>query len=135
MINPFALSTARRPLLLCAVLALGFASDALTAQAQTQTQTQTAPASPPTKPAAAAPNAAAAAASPLGEVTIKGVRRRPDANIPPDKRAEYDAAVAREDAFRRYRASQPPMPADAKGVTDPNALSVDYPGLHTLAPK
>ena len=90
----------------------------------------------PTNTAPAAPQVGAAATpDAVNGVTVFG-GRRPDipAPIPDDKRAKYDADVAKEAAFRAYRASRPAIVSDSKGVSDPNDDSADFPGLHSYLP-
>ena len=123
-------STARRRLMMCsALLALGLASAApIAAQAQSQiAPTTPQPPEPPMPAAAPAPN-------PLGEVTVESARQDPLRNMDPKKRAEFDAEVAKQEAFRKYRSSSPPTTADSKGVSDPNEMSQDFPGLRSYAP-
>jgi len=125
-------SAGRHPGLRPALLALGLASAAAVAQAQTP---------PPPGPGAplAPPTAAAAGAATSNPDTVTGVTvegRRPDAgvNIPDDKKAAYDAEVAREAAFRAYRQSTPKLTTDNKGLNDPNEMSRDFPGLQSYVP-
>ena len=49
--------------------------------------------------------------------------------IPPDKKAAFDAEAAKSEAWQRYRQSRPPLSAGTLGQAD------DYPGLQTLLPK
>jgi hypothetical protein len=130
MRNPIARPTARRRLLASAVLAVGLAA-AVSAYAQTGV-------APTTPPPPATPQPAAAPATPdpgaLGGITVESGRRDPLRYMDPKKRAEFDAEAAKQDAARHYRTSMPPLAADSKGISDPNDMSVDYPGLHTLAP-
>lgn len=124
--------TARNRWLRSAVFALGLAA-AATAQAQT-----TAPPARAGKDGPPAPTQSAA--TPANPNSVEGVTvqgRRPDqpAIIPDDKKAQYDADVAREAAFRDYRASRPPLNPDAKGISDPNDQSRDFPGLQHYLPQ
>jgi hypothetical protein len=48
--------------------------------------------------------------------------------IPPDKKAAFDAEVAKQEAWKRYRQSTPPASAGTIGQSD------DYPGLRSLLP-
>jgi hypothetical protein len=113
-----------------AAIALWLAVSA-TAQAQ--------PAAAPILPTATAPTAppvgAASAPNPVDDVTVLSRRRETYSSIPDAKRAQYDADVAKEAAFRAYRASRPPIVTDSKGVSDPNDDSKDFPGLQTYLPK
>lgn len=130
MRNDRSLFTARNHWLRSAVFTLGLAA-AATAHAQTTAPPAQAKDGPP-----AAPGSASAAANPAVEgVTVQG--RRPDtgAIIPDDKKAQYDADVAKEAAFRDYRASRPPLDPDSKGIVDPNDQSKDFPGLQSYLPK
>jgi hypothetical protein len=61
-------------------------------------------------------------------VVIPGQRRPENPPIPADKKAAYDAEVAKEEAWRRYRKSMPP----ASDSTIDQAK--DYPGLRSLLP-
>ena len=133
MTNDRSGSTARTPWLRAALLALGLAAAAATAHAQTVTPSTLAG---KVDPAPAVERAAApSSADPVEGVTITGRRPAAVALIPDDKRAEYDQDVAREAAFRDYRASQPRITADDKDVGDPNQLSKDFPGLQSYLPK
>ena len=118
----------RSPWLRAAVLALGLATASASAHAQTATYPAEAKkAGPPTPAPAAAPNS-------VEGVTVSGRRSDTGAPIPDDKKAAYDQEAAREAAFREYRESRPPISPDAKGVSDPNDLSRDYPGLQSYLP-
>jgi hypothetical protein len=114
-----------------AVVALGLAV-CTAAQAQ--------PAATNILPTNTAPTAApvGAASTPENEpadgVTVYARRPERSAPIDDDKRAQYDADVAKEAAFREYRASRPPIAADTKGVSDPNDDSADFPGLGSYLP-
>ncbi len=110
-----------------ALFALGLASAAATAQAQTEKN------NPPTPPesVAATPNPDA-----VEGVTVDApARRRLEADIPADKLAGFDAEAAKDEAFRNYRKSTPPLTADARDVGDPNDQSTNFPGLQTYLPK
>jgi hypothetical protein len=61
-------------------------------------------------------------------VVVPGQRRPTNPPIPADKKAAYDAEVAKEEAWRRYRKSMPP----ASDSTIDQAK--DYPGLQSLLP-
>lgn len=126
--------TARYRWLRSAFFALGLAFAAGAALAQSAAppnRAETAPAAPPER--------AAAASNPdtVEGVTVKGRDRRADtgATIPDDKKAEFDEEAAREAAFREYRESSPRLPADDKGISDPNDQSKDFPGLQSYLPK
>ena len=79
----------------------------------------------PDKPAQPAP---AAKPSSLEGVTVNAARR-PALGVPPAKAAAYAGEAAKSEAWRKYRASKPPLTAD------PNDQSKDYPGLKTYLPK
>jgi hypothetical protein len=114
-----------------AAIALWLAASA-TAQAQPAAApilpTNTAPTAPPVG-TASTPDT-----DPVDSVTV--LSRRPEIRTPiPDaKRAQYDADVAKEAAFRAYRASRPQIIGDSKGVSDPNDDSKDFPGLQSYLP-
>jgi hypothetical protein len=61
-------------------------------------------------------------------VVVPGQRRPENPPIPADKKAAYDAEVAKEEAWRRYRKSMPPATESTIGQAK------DYPGLRTLIP-
>jgi hypothetical protein len=116
-----ALFAARCRLMGSALFALGLASAAATAQAQTE---QGAPPSTP-EPIAAPTNP-----NPVAGVTVEAPTRRSGVRaIPPDKAAAFDAEAAKDEAFRKYRQSTPPLAAD------PNDQSKDFPGLQAYVPK
>lgn len=126
MSNNRVLPTARRSLMLSAAFALGFA---LTAQAQSQSDhpaVAPSPASAATEPAAAAPWPGSAPGAVEG-VTVKAAR--PGFGVPAEKATAYDAEAAKNEAFRKYRKSTPPL------TGDPNDDSKDFPGLQTYIPK
>jgi hypothetical protein len=123
---------ARNRWLCSAFFALGLASAAATALAQTPTPPNRAETGPPAPPERAP---AAANPDPVEGVTVTGRRADTGANIPDDKKAEFDAEAAREAAFRDYRQSRPPLTPDDKGVSDPNDQSKDFPGLQSYLPK
>jgi hypothetical protein len=89
--------------LFAALLALGFASAAVSAQAQGG-RTNSPPTAPPPVPV-------------------------PVPAVPADKKADYDDAIAKEAAFKKYRSSTPPS---ADGAID---QSKDFPGLQSYIPK
>jgi hypothetical protein len=127
----------RTALLRSAAFAVGLASAAM-AHAQPATSPERANPERAKQTVEPAPSASAdvpAPSDPMEGVTVTG--RRPDAGapIPADKRAEYDAEVARQAAFRAYRESTPRVAGDDKGVGDPNDLSKDFPGLQGYLPK
>lgn len=125
--------TARCRWMGAAFIALALTSVAAMAQAQTAApQAQTDKANPPKSPER--PDATPGPA-PVEGVTVDAARRPRDANIPADKAAEYDAAAAKDEAFRKYRDSTPPLSADSKGLGDPNDQSKDFPGLQSYIPK
>jgi hypothetical protein len=113
-----------------AVIALGLAISA--AQAQ--------PAAAPIRPTDTPPSAPRVGAAstpdtdPVNGVTVLAPRPETRARIPDDKRTQYDADVAKEAAFRAYRASRPQIIGDTKGVSDPNDDSKDFPGLRSYLP-
>lgn len=115
-------SAARHTLLLSSVLALGLAS---AAQAQTGSAPQAAP------PTTAAPPSGA---DTLSGVTVDANRRDPLRNIPPEKRAKWDAEVAKRNGTYNYHRSLPRLAVDSKGIADNNAMSNDFPGLRTYIP-
>ncbi len=126
MRNNRVLLTAHCRLMLLAVFALGLVSAAPTAQAQSE----------PDKPAAAPePNAAAsepgAAASKASSVEGVTVNARPGSGalgVPPAKAAAYADEAAKNEAWRKYRESTPPL------TSNPNDLSKDFPGLQAYIP-
>jgi len=75
---------------------------------------------------------AAAAAKPgdVGGVIVQAPRPQSKLqDIPPDKRAEFDDEAAKNEAWKRYRDSTPPLAAGTLGQAK------DYPGLQTLLPQ
>jgi hypothetical protein len=104
-----------------------------TAQAQ--------PAAAPIRPTNTAPTAAplgaasTPAANSVDDVTVLSRRPETYSSIPAAKRAQFDADVAKEAAFRAYRASRPQIVTDSKGISDPNDDSQDFPGLQSYLPK
>jgi hypothetical protein len=72
--------------------------------------------------------AATAKPASVGGVIVQAPRPEPQAQIPADKRAAYDAEVAKSEAWKRYRKSMPPLSAGTLEQAD------DYPGLQTLLP-
>jgi type IV secretory pathway VirJ component len=122
MKNNRARSTSRRRLMLLTVLALGLAS---AAQAQDE---HAKPATTP-KHDAAGPKHDAAASKPssVGGVTVNAQRRRTP--IPTDKAEAYAAQAAKDDAWRKYRKSMPPL------TNSPNDDSKDFPGIQIRAPQ
>jgi len=112
---------------LAAVGALGLALSASSALAQGGGDRGNNPA------ASANPNQGDSGAGPSTQDSVSGVvvpgQRRPtNPPIPADKKAAYDAEVAKEEAWRRYRKSMPP----ASDSTIDQAK--DYPGLRSLLP-
>ena len=106
-------------LTLLAVLALGLASDAPTAQAQSEQD----------KPAAAEkPSAAPSKSSSVTEVVVSAPRSRV-IGLPPAKAAAIAAEAGKSEAWRRYRESTPPL------TRDPNDQAKDYPGLQSYVPE
>lgn len=102
-----------------AVLALGLASEAPTAQAQSEHK----------KPAAASkPSAQASESSSAAEVTVNAPRRRV-IGVPPAKAAALAAEAAKNEAWRKYRESAPPL------TRDPNDQAKDFPGLQSYVPR
>jgi hypothetical protein len=115
MMNNRTRSTAR--LMLLATFALGLAS---AAQAQGPGKPAAAkPAAP--KPVAPKPAAAAPKPSSVAGVTVNAQRRRP--LIPTAKAEAYAAAAAKDEAWRKYRKSMPPL------TNNPNDDSKDFPGI------
>jgi hypothetical protein len=106
-------------LTLLAVLALGLASEAPTAQAQNEHD----------KPVAASkPTAQASGSSKVAEVTVNARRRRV-IGVPPAKAAAFAAEAAKNEAWRKYRESTPPL------TRDPNDQGKDFPGLQSYLPQ
>jgi hypothetical protein len=82
----------------------------------------------PVKPAAASePGAAASKPSDVEGVTVSGAR--PAIGTPPDKKAALAAEAAKDEAWRNYRKSTPPL------TNNPNDDSRDFPGLQVTAPQ
>ena len=78
-------------------------------------------------------NKSGSAAGPSNTDSVSGVvvqaPPRPDhPQIPPDKKAAYDAEVAKAEAWKSYRQSIPPLSDGTIGQ------SKDYPGLQNLLP-
>lgn len=73
-------------------------------------------------------DAATARPASIGGVVVEVPRPEPEPMIPADKRAAYDADVAKAEAWKRYRRSMPPLSA---GTIEQGA---DYPGLQSLLP-
>jgi hypothetical protein len=83
------------------------------------------------EPGAAAPSQPGAADAPPGSVegvTVNATRSGA-IGVPPDKAAAFAAQAAKDEAFRKYRESTPPL------TGDPNDQSKDFPGLHTYVPQ
>ena len=120
-------SKARRHAILMAVLALGLASAAAATHAQSKTGQPSA--SPEQGAAPSQPDAAPAQPSSVEGVTVN-VRPRTDlGRISPEKKAALDEEAAKDQAWRDYRKSTPPL------TNNPNDDSKDYPGLQTLLPQ
>ena len=125
MTNNRALSRAGCRLTLSAFFALGLAAAAPIAQAQSE----------PDKPAAASqPGAADSKPGPAdskSSVTEVVVDAPPPQvfGVPPAKAAALAAEAAKNEAWRKYRDSMPPL------TRDPNDLAKDFPGLQSYAPQ
>jgi hypothetical protein len=83
---------------------------------------------------AANQNKGDSAAGPANPGSVSGViveaPPRPDhPQIPPDKKAAYDAEVAKAEAWKSYRQGIPPLSDGTIGQ------SKDYPGLQNLLPQ
>ena len=104
--------------------ALGLALPASVAVAQTSpTQTSPAEKSGSGAPADSKPGA-------VGGVVVQAPRPPSKLQeVPPDKKAAYDKEAAKNEAWKRYRQSRPPLSAGTLGQAD------DYPGLQTLLPE
>jgi hypothetical protein len=63
----------------------------------------------------------------VGSVVVHAPRQRPQVGIPPDKAKALDEQAAKDEAWRKYRNSVPPVNAG------PLEQSKDYPGLHAAA--
>jgi len=116
---------------LAAAGAVGLALSASTALAQANNGDSTSsPAPAPNQNKADGGGGAAGAAdqSSVSGVVVPGQRRQENPPIPADKKAEYDAEVAKQEAWKRYRKSIPP--ATASTIDQAN----DYPGLRSLIP-
>jgi hypothetical protein len=90
------------------------------------------------------PSMAAAQADPSDKADVRPASVNPDVvggvvvetprphskleDIPPDKAAAFDEEAAKNEAWKRYRRSTPPLSAGALGQAD------DYPGLQSLLP-
>jgi hypothetical protein len=121
--------TNNRALPILAVLALGLAFAAPAAWAQSG------PAKPATLPdpsvAPPQPDAVPASANSVEGVNVTAQRTRPELdNIPPEKRAQFDAEAARQKAWQDYRKG--PIP---KLTDNPNDDGQSYPGLNALLPQ
>jgi hypothetical protein len=126
MTNDRALPAARRCSMLLAVFALGFAS-AAAAQVQSGPAKPAPLSDPSVKPAQAGPTASQANSVEGVDVTApRGPS--PLADIPPEKRAAYDAEVAKQKAWQDYRRSMPRL------TDNPNDDGKDYPGVQALLP-
>jgi hypothetical protein len=112
---------ASRRLMLLAIFAPGLASAAPAAPAQSDHD----------KPAAASePSAAASAPSSVEGVTVNAPRAGSGVDaVPPEKAAAFAEEAAKNEAWRKYRESTPPL------TSDPNDLSKDFPGLQAYVPK
>jgi len=63
-------------------------------------------------------------------VTVQAPRPPSEAaGIPPDKAAALAEEAAKDEAWRKYRESRPPL------TSNPNDLSKDFPGLRTYVPQ
>jgi hypothetical protein len=121
MRNNRALLMACRRLMLLAIFAPGLASAAATAPAKGEQE----------KPAAASePSAAVPEPNGVEGVTVNAPRPVPGAkSVPPEDAAAFAAEAAKDQAWRDYRKSTPPL------TCDPNDLSKDFPGLQTYIPQ
>jgi len=138
MTNNRALQTASWRLTLLAVLALGLAP---TAQAQGEPDKPAAASTPDASASkadaaavsradaqAAQQDAGTPAPGSVGEVTVTG--SQPHAvGIPAKKAADLADDAAKNEAWRKYRDSTPPL------TRDPNDQSKDFTGLQTYVPK
>jgi hypothetical protein len=113
---------------LAAVGAVGLALSGSMALAQTSPGDTAPAAANPSKTdsgdgATAAPNQ-----SSVSGVVVQAPRPQVSPPIPADKKAAFDAEVAKEEAWRRYRQSTPPASEGTIGQAK------DYPGLRSLLP-
>jgi hypothetical protein len=116
---------------LAAAGAIGLVLSASTALAQANNggnASNAAGASNPNKGAGGDSAAGASDPNSVSGVVVPGQRRPENPPIPADKKAEYDAEVAKQEAWKRYRKSMPP--ATASTIDQAN----DYPGLRSLIP-
>ena len=116
---------------LAAVSALGLALSASTALAQSNKgDSGNNGSGAPTQNKGGAQDSGAVAPNQdaVSGVVVEGARRPDNPPIPADKKAAFDAEVAKEEAWRRYRQSTPPASAGTIGQAD------DYPGLRSLLP-
>ena len=113
---------------LAAVGALGLALSASAALAQGDRGNNPAASANANSGVTPAPPANATDPNSVSGVVVPGQRRPENPPIPADKKAAYDAEVAKEEAWRRYRKSMPP----ASDSTIDQAK--DYPGLQSLLP-
>jgi len=63
----------------------------------------------------------------VGSVVVHAPRQRPQVGVPPDKAKALADQAAKNEAWRKYRNSVPPVNAG------PLEQSKDYPGLHAAA--
>ena len=63
----------------------------------------------------------------VGSVVVHAPRQRPQIGVPPDKAKALDEQAAKDEAWRKYRDSVPPINAG------PLEQTKDYPGLHAAA--
>jgi hypothetical protein len=127
MKNNRALLTACRRLTPLAAFAVGLALVAPAAQAQGEPDKPAASSTP--SPAASKPAATPSKPGHEGEVTVRAPRARTVIGVPPDKAAGFADEAAKNEAWRKYRESTPPL------TRDPNDQSKDFPGLHADVPK
>ncbi len=116
MRNNRAFAAGRRRLALLAVFVPGLASAAPIAPDQGKHE----------KPAAA--SEPASEASGVEGVTVNAPRSR-SIGIPAEKEAAFAAEAAKNEAWRKYRESTPPL------TSDPNDQSKDFPGLQAYIPQ
>ena len=75
-------------------------------------------------------DAAAAKPASVGGVTVQAPRPESKlGQIPPDKKAQFDDEAAKQEAWKTYRKSTPPLSDRTL------EQSKDYPGLQTLLPQ
>jgi hypothetical protein len=116
---------------LAAAGAVGLAMAASMALAQTNTSgsgDSGAGAANPNKGGGAGAAAGAPAPGSVSGVTVEAPPRPDHAQIPPDKKAAYDAEVAKAEAWKSYRGSLPPLSDGTFGQAK------DYPGAQSLLP-